>query len=1313
VSLEVVDDVKLSLLNKANVDTLSPTNTSYPTTTVAATVTIVDSGASRTLVNSTADLQCVQPPSGEKLGQADGSPLEIIAQGPHTLSPTQAHVAPTLVHNLVSWGALEKSGLRYVYDKSMGDLRHWVDPTGKPVLSARLDPKSNLFIVLDSKEFQHTLSAAKASKLWTTVARPGIQKLILLLHIALGHISEERLVNVVKKKLIANLPSELTVKAIRKYFPQVCKACIQGKSIKVAPTQRPKSPVPDSPTEDATPLVTAVITRRGHQRDNNPFHALEMQEDEECQMQEDQAKQGEPQAQEEREAQGEPEAQTHLPPLSTREVEKEGEIERMRVSEKEVDINGDEIPEYKYEVICCDIDDVAGKNTQDVSRKGYRYAAIFRGKNGRTMRIKFMSSRADLPDAIRSVLEEYKAYDKIVSALKVDNEYAGTAISMLATEFKTHLHYCAPNEHFQNGSAEQAVQEVDRTGRATLFSADPSFPRSEWPEAYSFVEMVHNHTTESCIEGVSAEEWLTGEKPDARRFAYIPFGVAVQGLVNKEELDKLDSRTFAGWNLGPAPHHQQCIRIYDPATEETKIRRSYWVTSQYAEDGLVVDLESSIPDKAPDLPTLQQHSRAARKRAESARKKAIRDGAASLRNVFRAWRAIRARRLSAVAKATEIGAKRLERANSRKAQVAAKDSRSGKTKRPVPEKKKSHKKAKEDKSTKAARKGSTKRQNAALDTAIGHNQYAKMYATKGVHRRHERFQASAIFIGNAYPVKGAKPAEPAEVPTFPMDDLLETGLGNLPPPIFYQDPKGWKQMEKHPSAQGFMRAVEEEMNMHATRGTGKQVRREEIPKGTRTYNSMFQFRTKRDRRGIFQRYKARLCFRGDQQDKDDIGETYSSCVKSEVVRLLLALAAALDMEVSSLDITGAFLVEQLPSDKIIYMRLPMEYTKGKEVIWRLDLSLYGLCEAPRIFQQGLRTHLETNGFTASSFDPCLFRRSDADGKLQFAATHVDDLLIFSFSKTAAQSFKVLMETKYEITWHNQAQDFLGYSIARDRGARTLTISQPGYARHVVHEAGLGPEDNAMPSPGDAYRTPSVPDSGVPDKARSTRLRKLVGLLQYLTNTRIDILTELNRVAKNMDKPSPEDVIAAERIIRYISGTLDYGLTLGGSEDTTLYAWADAAFESEKDGYSRSGMVFSIGQNSGAFLAKSFTQWIRSLSTQESEIQSLSEATRYIMFFRYLLEELGIPQSPTIIYEDNNAAISFAKGQGDYDRTKHISRHFRFCADQVRANTIVVERIDTDKQRADQQTKILDPYLHKQHTAVNLNLKNQVQFREDI
>jgi len=192
----------------------------------------------------------------------------------------------------------------------------------------------------------------------------------------------------------------------------------------------------------------------------------------------------------------------------------------------------------------------------------------------------------------------------------------------------------------------------------------------------------------------------------------------------------------------------------------------------------------------------------------------------------------------------------------------------------------------------------------------------------------------------------------------------------------------------------------------------------------------------------------------------------------------------------------------------------------------------------------------------------------------------------------------------------------------------------------------------------------------------------------------------------MNDPSHEDVQAAERIVRYVASTLDYGITFSGTS-TQLYAWADASFESERGGFSRSGIVFAIGENSGAFLAKSFTQHIRSLSTQESEIQALSEAARYVIFFRMILEEIGIPQDRNVIFEDNNAAISFAKGESDFDRTKHISRHYRYSAQQYELGNIDVVRIDTKKQRADQATKILPPNEHMEHSAVNLNLSEMV------
>jgi hypothetical protein len=126
-----------------------------------------------------------------------------------------------------------------------------------------------------------------------------------------------------------------------------------------------------------------------------------------------------------------------------------------------------------------------------------------------------------------------------------------------------------------------------------------------------------------------------------------------------------------------------------------------------------------------------------------------------------------------------------------------------------------------------------------------------------------------------------------------------------------------------------------------------------------------------------------------------------------------------------------------------------------------------------------------------------------------------------------------MEAKYELTWQDEASSFLGFTIVRDRSKLTLTISQPGYARHVVEMAGLLHAPVAA-SPGEHLQFTGT-SRGAGDPAR---MRTIVGLLQYLTNSRPDIICELNKVAKKMVDPTAEDVTAAERIVRYVNGTLD-------------------------------------------------------------------------------------------------------------------------------------------------------------------------------
>jgi hypothetical protein len=222
------------------------------------------------------------------------------------------------------------------------------------------------------------------------------------------------------------------------------------------------------------------------------------------------------------------------------------------------------------------------------------------------------------------------------------------------------------------------------------------------------------------------------------------------------------------------------------------------------------------------------------------------------------------------------------------------------------------------------------------------------------------------------------------------------------------------------------------------------------------------------------------------------------------------------------------------------------------------------------------------------------------------------------------------------------------------------------------------------------------------------MRSIVGLLQYLTNSRTDIVCELNKAAEKMVDPTAEDVTAAERIVRYVNGTLDYGVTFSGSGPCQIVGYADASYQSEKGGYSRSSIILSLGETNGAFVAKSYTQSLLGTSTQHSKIQAISDATRYAVYFRNIAAELGLPQNPVPMYEDNNAAISFSKGESEYDRTKHILHHYRYCAEAQSLALIKVESIDTKLQRADQGTKILPPLEHAFHTGMNLNLAALLQ-----
>ena len=118
------------------------------------------------------------------------------------------------------------------------------------------------------------------------------------------------------------------------------------------------------------------------------------------------------------------------------------------------------------------------------------------------------------------------------------------------------------------------------------------------------------------------------------------------------------------------------------------------------------------------------------------------------------------------------------------------------------------------------------------------------------------------------------------------------------------------------------------------------------------------YKIKRNANGSVARYKARLVTKGFTQEYGlDYYETFSSVVKAQTIRVVLALAMHYHWQVKQLDLSNAFLHGTL--DQKVYMQQPQGFVDSTcpEYICKLTKSLYGLKQAPRAWYQLLHTFL--------------------------------------------------------------------------------------------------------------------------------------------------------------------------------------------------------------------------------------------------------------------------------------------------------------------------------------------------------------------
>lgn len=119
----------------------------------------------------------------------------------------------------------------------------------------------------------------------------------------------------------------------------------------------------------------------------------------------------------------------------------------------------------------------------------------------------------------------------------------------------------------------------------------------------------------------------------------------------------------------------------------------------------------------------------------------------------------------------------------------------------------------------------------------------------------------------------------------------------------------------------------------------------------------------------------------------------------------------------------------------------------------------------------------------------------------------------------------------------------------------------------------------------------------------------------------------------------------------------------------------------------------------------FTRWRSkkqstvALSTAEAEYLAATHAAKQILWHRSLFDELEIPQPKTsILFSDNQAAMSISHHPEFHARTKHIDIAHHFLRDLVEEGTIEIIYIQTRENLADVFTKGLPRPLHEDLTT---------------
>ena len=378
-----------------------------------------------------------------------------------------------------------------------------------------------------------------------------------------------------------------------------------------------------------------------------------------------------------------------------------------------------------------------------------------------------------------------------------------------------------------------------------------------------------------------------------------------------------------------------------------------------------------------------------------------------------------------------------------------------------------------------------------------------------------------------------------------------------------------------------------------------------------------------------------------------------------------------------------------------------------KVVLELKSSTYGIPDAGQafaMFMQGL--HIKKCGLTQCEVDPAIYFKIDeqksGDGgdavvrDFLIAITWVDDVRYFGTEKFVKE-YEDNVTKNCKCTLEGDSNEFVSIEINQDLTSRTVELTQKQYWLKAVERfAEYLPKQNIkerrVPLSAADEKLLTEPTEEEVKEAEHLPYPNLLGVVQYPSAfSKPEMRYAMSVLSRHRTRWGKRHFVILLKSLEYGYTTRDRGIIylgcLAREELNILVAYADSSLS-----LPRSQGCRMIIMNAAVISFSSKRHTTTDDSTAAAELTEQHLCACDVEGLRNLMKEVGLEQlEPTVIYQDNQAAIQIANNRGALaKKTRAMDMRTLTVRNKIEDMKVIPVYLETLKMLADIGTKALDP-----------------------